>query len=296
MSEQSNLDSAVAGELPPLVQMLLVEWQKNVDQINNLSDKLNTDAGAAAIQKRCADMLDPTVTEALVRAINSVFNDTTIEEKVGIIYTISQATSDVRGVTRKFIDEEVKKAPTLELPEAEVTALRDERKDSVKAANALRTAVETAVPGWAKEVPDENVKNPDGTPKIRLDYVFPEQKNLRGSGPRAKSPRLKGSFIWVVDDEPVDGDKIADVARSVGVPVAELKSGLIANFKERGIDFSFDDPPKSFAFELIHGDPEDEDGHAVYKIRATRKDSDPEDTDEDDEAFDEPEEGDELFQ
>jgi hypothetical protein len=89
---------------------------------------------------------------------------------------------------------------------------------------------------------------------------------------------------------------VADVAKEIGVSLADFKNGLIANFKERGIEFDFQDPPKNFAFDLVHGDKNDPDGHAVYKIKATRKDSDPESDDDEDDAFEEPDENDELFQ
>ena len=291
----------VAVELPPLVGMLLVEWQKNRDNILVLDDKLQTDAGATAISKRCLDNLDQQIATQMRSTIKNIFDGLTVQDHVALIYLLNQATADYKPAVKSFIETEQAKMPTQTIPEAEVNQFREERKDAVKAANALRTAVLTAVPAWANEVlVDENGEprlNSKGEPLTKLDSIFTEQSNLRGSGPRAKSPRLKGSFIWVVDNEPVDGERVADVAKSIGVSVADFKNGLIANMKERGVEFDFAEPPQSFSFDLLHGDPEDENGHTIYKISARRKDSDPESDDEDDdEAFDEPDENDDLFQ
>lgn len=282
-------------ELPQLVSMLLVEWQKNRDNIVVLDDKLNTDAGATAISRRCAENLDSNVASQLRETINNIFTGMTVQDQVALIYLLNQSTADFKPAVKKYIEDEQKKMPTQTLPEDEVNKFREDRKDAVKAANALRTAVKTAVPTWADV--DTGEVDKDGNVITQLDVVFPEQKNLRGSGPRAKSPRLKGSFIWVVDNEPVDGERVADVAKSIGVSVGDFKNALIANMRERGVEFDFTDPPRNFSFDLLHGDPEDAEAHTVYKVSAVRKDSDPEDDgDEDDEAFDEPDESDDLFQ
>jgi hypothetical protein len=282
---------------PPLVPMLYESWNTNVTGVKAADEKLNTDAGATAIQRRCAESLDPNVVMTLEQTLQQIFKDMEVEQVTGMLYTISQNTAEYRAKMKEYIEAEQKRMPQQEIPEAEITALRDQRKDYVKAANALRVAVKTAAPAWADV--DTGDRDKDGNVITQLDVIFPEQKNLRGSGPRTKSPRLKGSFIWVVDDEPVDGEKVSDVAKAIGVSVLDFKNALIANFKERGVEFDFDDPPKYFAFDLLHGNPDDPEGHTVYKVKATRKDSDPEsdsDDSDEDESFDEPDENDELFQ
>src|SRR5580765_7226 len=286
---------------PPLVPMLYTSWSANIDTVRIVDDKLNTDAGATAISRKAVDTLPEGVADRLNSTVRGIFQDMSVEQQAAVLYLITQATADYKPTVKKFIEAEQAKMPTVEMPEAEVAALRDSRKDGVKGANALRVAVMTAAPSWANvEVldADGNVrKNDKGEPITQLDIYFPEQTNLRGSGPRTKSPRLKGSFVWVVDDEPVEGDKVADVAKAIGVSVLDFKMGLLKNMEERGVPFDFTDPPKTFAFDFSHGDREEEDGHTVYKIRAARKDSDPEDEgDEDDDSFDEPDENDELFQ
>jgi hypothetical protein len=290
----SDTETATAETpMPPLVEMLLTEWSKNSDAVRVADDKLNTDAGATAISRRAVESLDPGVVEQINSTVKNIFHEMTIEQQAGLLYLFRQSMSDYQPTVKKFIEDEQAKVPAQEVPEDEVIALRDERKDGVKAANALRTAVLTAAPKWANE--EIGGVDAKGNPLTNLNKYFPELTNLRGSGPRAKSPRLKGSFIWVVDDEPVDGDKVADVSKAIGVSVADFKNALVENFKERGVEFDFADPPKNFAFDLLHGDSEDPEGHAIYKIRATRKDSDPED-EEDDESFTESDESDELFQ
>jgi hypothetical protein len=284
MSDTMNVE-----ELPTLIGMLHNEWLKGLAIVEAADEKLVTDGGAAALSRKLAGNLPAGENDKIVSTIADYFANRPVEDVVALVYLFRTAMSEQTKAAKEYLD--ANKTQTAELDEAVINQVRDERKEGVKACNALRIAVQTTNPAWALMVEDEQVK-------MNLDRFFPEQVNKRGAGPRAKSPRLKGSFIWTVDDDAVEGEKVADVAKAIGVTVGDFKTALLTWMSEHNIEFDFNDPPKFFNFELIHGDANDPDGHTIYKIRATRKDSDPEDDtdDDDEESFEEPDEGDDIFQ
>lgn len=280
-------EAPTGPDFPVLVGLLRNEWTTFVDVVVSSDEKLNTDGGAAALGRAAVEKLPPGKADEVSTTAVNLLNGLTAEEKLAVVTLIRKALRTVDPDVKAYV--EANKTEAAELSEAETTSVREARKEAVSSANALRTAVKTSAPAWAKAGSVE---------WGNLDTYFPEQENKRGSfGPRKSAERLKGSFAWAVDGSPIDSDKIADVAKKIGVGPTDLKISLKEYMAEMGREFDFANPPDQFEFLFTSGDKNDPDGHVDFRITAVKRDSDTDDSAdaEDDEVYTEPTEGNDLF-
>jgi hypothetical protein len=269
------------ADMTPLLEMLKTSWQEQADKVSTYDEKLNTDGGSGALARDA--IADYGNAEAVTAAVTNLVTVSDPRELLAVTALIRKALRSVEGQVKKYVDDN--KVEVTELPAEEVTALRAGRKTAVDAANALRIAASASNPVWATE----------GT---NLDDMFPQLSNLRGAGPgqRKKSPRLRGSFSWALDGNAIPGTGVADVAKRLGVSVGDVKEAMMKYWQEkRGVEFPFGDPPDEFQFTFTTGDPEDAEGHHDYSVSAAKLESDVEDSDSDDEAFEEPDEDGDIF-
>jgi len=286
MTDTLTTDNTVASEpdFPMLVSLLRKEWSNFVDVITTSDEKLNTDGGAAALGRAAIEKLEPGVADNVSTTATNLLNGLTAEEKLAVVTLIRKALRTVDADVKAYV--EANKTEAAELSDAETTSIREARKEAVGSANALRVAVKTSAPSWALV---------DGN----LDNYFPEYTNLRGSsGPRKSAERLRGSFAWAIDGNPIDSDKIADVAKKIGVGPTDLKIALKEYMTEMGREFDFASPPEQFEFLFTSGNKEDPDGHVDYRITAVKRDSDTDEADgaeADDEVYSEPTDNADLF-
>lgn len=268
-------------EMSQLQELLHQSWQREADKIASLDEQLNTDGGTGALARDAIAALGEPRSDQVTNDITRMVDGLSGAELLAVDTLIRRVLRKVAGQVKTYV--EANKTEAVELAPEVVADLRAQRKVAVEAANALRVAAKASDPTWANT--DDN-----------LDSVFPEFANLRGAGPgsRTPSPRFKGSYAWAIDGKPLTGDKIADVAKKIGVTNPELKNALNADWNARyGTDFPFgNDQPASFEFTFTHGDASDEEGHQQYRINAEQRSSDDDDT-EDDEVFDEVEDTDE---
>ncbi len=269
----------MADLTPGTLNFLLHEsWQKEADKIAAADERLNTDGGSGALARDAIAKLDESEASYASNTVEALLEGRSEADLLAIVTLVRRALRKVDSTVKTYVD--AHKVEAVELPAEEVVSIRSDRKAAVEAANALRLAAKASDPAFGA--------SPD------LDLHFPEFTNLRGAGPgtRTPSPRLRGSFAWAVDGKPVTGEKIADVARKIGVTGPEIKQALAdywhANYKNAAgepVDFPWADAPDSFEFTYTSGDVNDPDGHQVYRVTAEQRSSDEDETE--DETFEE---------
>ena len=265
-------DTSTTVDVPMLVGMMHEKWKEFAGEIASVDEKLNTDGGKAALARAAIENLPEETVNSITNWTTHTVNGLTGPELLAVTALIRKVLRTVEPTVAAYV--EANKTEAAQLSDDEATRLRESRKVLVDQANAMRGAAKASDPAWAET----------GT---NLDELFPTYTNLRGGGKRVSAPRFKGSFSWVIDGKYV-GDMLPEAAKKLHIQPTEFKLAMQAYYAEKGVELDFANPPDDIEFIYIKGDVNDPDNHAEYRVTATRKETDADDEDaEDDGTFDE---------
>lgn len=250
-----------ATSLSALHDQMRSFYDSLVSQIDEKKNQLDPSAAArSGILNQAVANSDSIVTN-VVSQLESAFNSFTAEQIVGVSHALRKFLRKHNTTVETYVTERLpKENGQVKLTDEQEAAIREELDGLIDQAQAAYRFLAAADPAFK----DAN--------------TMPSK--ARGAKRGAMGPRLKGTYAWAVDGNPVDGHKLGDVAKAleaknVGEVRAEIEKAMGSDVWETApnrIQFGFNG--KTVIGVQTSSDSGD-DGDEPVNTRSNDDDDDP---------------------